>query len=194
MTKDVFSQCLDEHLAVFAMMDALRSGVARAAELIARTIRGGGKVLICGNGGSAADAQHFAAEFVGRFRKERKAWPAVALTTDTSIITAVGNDYGFHSIFARQTEALALPGDLLVAISTSGNSENVLLAVEYARSKAIKTIGLLGGDGGKIGGAVELAVTVPSKIPAHIQEAHIFILHTLCQMLEASIENGVPTL
>jgi D-sedoheptulose 7-phosphate isomerase len=191
MLDALFMQCLHEHLAVFATVDSLRTKVVQAAEWISEAIRGGGKVLICGNGGSAADAQHFAAELVGRFQVERRGWPAIALTTDTSIITAVGNDYGFHSIFQRQTEALALRGDLLVGISTSGNSENVLRAVESARSKRVRTIGLLGGVGGAIGGAVELALTVPSKITANVQEAHIFIIHVICRMVETVLCDGV---
>jgi D-sedoheptulose 7-phosphate isomerase len=194
MLQAAYSRCLEEHLAVFAQMDAMRLNVILAAEWLAATIQNGGKVLVCGNGGSAADAQHFAAELVGRFQRERGAWPAIALTTDTSIITAVGNDYGFNTVFSRQAEGLALPGDTLVGISTSGNSENVLRAVECARSKGVKTIGLLGGDGGVIAAAVDLPLTVPSRITAHIQEAHIFILHTICQMVEMTVVGAGPAL
>lgn len=184
---DLYSKCLNEHLAVFALMSGLRREVVMAAGWLAEAIRNGGKILVCGNGGSAADAQHLAAELVGRFQRERGALPAIALTTDTSIITAVGNDYGFHAIFERQTDGLALPGDVLVGISTSGNSENVLRAVECARRKQIRTVGLLGGDGGAIAAAVELALTVPSRVTAHVQEAHIFILHAICAMIETAI-------
>ncbi|MGC9197071.1 MAG: D-sedoheptulose-7-phosphate isomerase [Syntrophobacteraceae bacterium] len=194
MQEAVYSRCLEEHLAVFARLEALRRDVTQAAGWVEATIRRGGKVLVCGNGGSAADAQHFAAELVGRFQRERRAWPAIALTTDTSILTAIGNDYGFNTIFSRQTEALASAGDLLVGISTSGNSENVLRAVECARSKAVRSLGLLGGEGGAIGAAVDLALTVPSKVTAHVQEAHIFILHAICLMVESSMENSVAAI
>jgi D-sedoheptulose 7-phosphate isomerase len=189
---DIYEQFLREHMAVFARMDALRGDVVRAGQRLIETIRKGHKILICGNGGSAADAQHFAAELVGRFQKERQAWPCVALTANTSILSAIGNDYGFGNVFARQVEGLARPGDLLIGISTSGSSENVLRAVEIARSKGVGTIGLLGGDGGSICGAVDLALIIPSKITAHIQEAHIFVLHAWCGMIEAGCAESTP--
>lgn len=181
----ILRQSLLQHETVFSDILNLRKEILRAGELIAATIAGGGKILVCGNGGSAADAQHFAAELVGRFQKERKAWPAIALTTDTSILTAVANDYGFDRIFARQVEAFARPSDLLLAISTSGRSENVLKAVECARSLGACTIGLLGADGGHISKMVDLPVVVPSGITARVQEAHIFILHAWSEMIEA---------
>jgi D-sedoheptulose 7-phosphate isomerase len=184
MYDDVYALCLKEHRAVFETLGQLRSEVMLAAQWMASALGKGGKVLVCGNGGSAADAQHFAAELVGRFQKERGAWSAIALTTDTSILTAIGNDYGFEKIFSRQVEALALRGDILVGISTSGESRNVLRAVECARSKGIKTIGLLGGDGGRIKDGVDLALKVSSKITAHVQEAHIFLLHSICRIIE----------
>ncbi|MGK2906350.1 MAG: D-sedoheptulose-7-phosphate isomerase, partial [Desulfuromonadales bacterium] len=135
--------------------------------------RGGGKVLIMGNGGSAADAQHLAAEFVGRFLLERKALPAIALTTDTSILTAVGNDYGFAEVFKRQVDALAEPGDVVIGLSTSGYSVNVEKAMQAAREKGCRTIGLLGRDGGRVAALCDVALTVPALSTSHIQEAHL---------------------
>ena len=150
------------------------------------TIHSGGCAFICGNGGSAADAQHFAAELTGRFERERRAWPAVALTTDTSALTAIGNDYGFDHVFSRQLEALGRPGDLLIAISTSGNSRNVLQAVAHAKANGIATIGLLGRDGGQLAREVDHALVIPSERTARIQEMHILILHIWCEMLDAA--------
>ncbi|MGA2400177.1 MAG: SIS domain-containing protein [Syntrophobacteraceae bacterium] len=178
-----------EHLAVFSKLGAIEDGILEAGERLCETIRRGGEILVCGNGGSAADAQHFAAEPVGRFRREREAWPAIALTADTSIITAIGNDYDFNGVFARQVEGLAKQGDVLIGISTSGRSENVLRAVECARSKGVGTISLPGGDGGFIRSAADLSLAVPSTVTAHIQEAHIFILHAWCAMVETGIMN-----
>jgi D-sedoheptulose 7-phosphate isomerase len=140
-----------------------------------------------GNGGSAADAQHFAAEMVGRFLMERKALPAIALTTDTSILTAVGNDYGFDEIFTRQVEALANPGDILIGISTSGNSLNVKRALEAGKHIGVKTIGLLGRNGGEIGPIVDSNLTVPSFETPRIQEAHLIIIHILCDLIEKGL-------
>jgi D-sedoheptulose 7-phosphate isomerase len=178
---------LNEHRRVFAGLDIICGDVARAAELMVSVLTGGNKLLTCGNGGSAADAQHFAAEVVGRFERERKALPAVALTTDTSILTAVGNDYGFESIFARQMEGLGTPVDCLVGISTSGNSKNVMLAVEVAKDRGIKCIGLLGKGGGEILGKCDLAVVVPGSNTARIQEAHIFIIHFWAAWIEREL-------
>lgn len=154
---------------------------------LARSIRAGGKILFCGNGGSAADAQHLAAELVGRLRRDRRPLPAVALTTDTSILTAIGNDYGFKEIFARQVHALGLPGDVLIGISTSGNSENVLLAAQTARKQGLLTIGLLGNDGGKIAEAVDYKVLVPAKDTQRIQECHILIGHIWMEIIEQEL-------
>lgn len=145
------------------------------------------KLLICGNGGSAADAQHFAAELCGRYVKERKAFPAIALTTDTSAITAIGNDYGFDQIFSRQVEALGQPEDVLIVISTSGNSENCCRAVSTARRQNLYTIGLLGRDGGKLGSMVHEAHIVPSVTTARIQEVHEMILHFWCEVIDSLV-------
>ena len=167
--------------------DALTESIAKCAQLLTAALQAGHKILVMGNGGSAADAQHFAAEMVGRFLTERKALPAIALTTDTSILTAVGNDYGFDEIFKRQVEALARPGDILIGISTSGNSSNVLRALEAGGEIGVTTIGLLGRDGGEIGKRVDLALTVPSSVTPRIQEAQLFILHVLCDLVEKKL-------
>ena len=160
--------------------------VAQAAEKLVDCLHGGGKLLFCGNGGSAADAQHLAAELVVRLRSavERPALPALALTVDSSVLTAGGNDYGFTQVFSRQIEALGNPGDVLIAISTSGNSPNVIAAVETARQKKIFVVGFLGGSGGKLAALVDLPLTVPSHTTARIQESHILIGHILCLLIE----------
>ncbi len=158
--------------------------LGRAIDWIENALKGGNKMLICGNGGSAADAQHFAAELVVRYKKNRSALPAIALTTDTSILTAGGNDFGFETIFERQVEALGKEGDVLIAISTSGNSENVIRAVEKAKERGIKTIGLLGKGGGELKDIVDLALVAPSDNTARIQECHETIIHTICEEIE----------
>jgi D-sedoheptulose 7-phosphate isomerase len=151
---------------------------------IAERIKRGGKVLICGNGGSAADAQHIAAELVGKFKKERKPIPAIALTTDTSILTAISNDYSFSDVFRRQVEALGREGDVLIAISTSGNSENVNLAVEEAKKRKLLTVGLTGKDGGKLKSIVDYPIHVKSSSTPRIQEVHITVGHVMCDFIE----------
>ena len=143
-----------------------------------------GKILIAGNGGSAADAQHFAAEIVGRYRRERVGYPAVALTTDTSIITAWSNDYSFRTLFSRQIEALGSRGDVFVGISTSGNSKNIISAVRQAKKQSITTVCLLGNKGGSLAGLCDISIMVPSKNTPRIQEVHIIIIHTLCEMAD----------
>jgi D-sedoheptulose 7-phosphate isomerase len=165
----------------------LAGRIDACARLLAGALRDGGKVLVMGNGGSAADAQHLAAELVGRFLRERRALPAIALTTDSSILTAVGNDYGFDRIFQRQVEALAVPGDVVIGISTSGNSPNVLLALQAAREIGCTTVGLLGRDGGKIAAQVDVNLTVSSMQTPHIQEVHAIIVHILCDLVEQQL-------
>jgi D-sedoheptulose 7-phosphate isomerase len=140
-----------------------------------------------GNGGSAADAQHFVAEMVGRFKMERRGLPAVALSTDTSILTAIGNDYGFEKVFRRQIEALAVPEDVVIGISTSGNSPNVLQALELAREMGCRTVGLLGKDGGTIKNVCDLALIVPTNDTPRVQEGHITIIHIVCDLLEKTL-------
>jgi len=167
---------------------------AEAARIVAQgqdmteRLKRGCRILICGNGGSAADAQHFAAELSGRYVKERRALAGIALTTDTSALTAIGNDYGFDRVFSRQVEALGRPGDLLVGISTSGNSPNVILAVEAAKEQGMKTLGLLGRDGGKLQALCDEALVVPSPVTARIQEVHQMIYHFWCEVIDAGID------
>jgi D-sedoheptulose 7-phosphate isomerase len=178
---------LDEHNDLFSRLHEIAAEVIRAAELIVATLRTGNKILICGNGGSASDAQHFAAEIVGRFEKERRALSAISLTTDTSILTALGNDYGYDTVFSRQVEGIAVSGDVLIGISTSGNSRNVILAVESAKNRGVKSIGLLGRDGGTLAPCVDIPLIVPHSVTARIQEAHIFILHFWCALIEREL-------
>ncbi|HJW34004.1 MAG TPA: D-sedoheptulose 7-phosphate isomerase [Holophagaceae bacterium] len=157
--------------------------VAQAGDMAERLKRGC-KILVCGNGGSAADAQHLAAELSGRYVKERKALAGIALTTDTSALTAIANDYGYEFVFSRQVEALGRPGDVLIGISTSGNSPNVIKAVESAQALGMHTIGLLGKDGGKLKGLVDEALVVPSAVTARIQEVHQMVYHFWCECLD----------
>jgi D-sedoheptulose 7-phosphate isomerase len=163
--------------------------VAAAAHVLAAALKGGGKVLICGNGGSAADAQHLAAELVGTLTRDRPrpSIPAIALTTDSSILTAVANDYGVERMFARQVEALGSPGDALIAISTSGASENVLAAVEEARGRGLAVVALTGTFGGKLAPMADVAIEVPSDVTAHIQEAHLAVEQLLALLLEREL-------
>lgn len=161
--------------------------IEHCGELIFEALRNGKKVLICGNGGSAADAQHIAAEFVGRYEKERRGLPSIALTTDTSALTALANDYSFDRVFARQVEALANPGDVLIGISTSGNSPNVLAAIMAAREIGCVTIGLTGAKGKKLASLCDAAVLVPAERTARIQETHIFIGHVWCEIVDAKL-------
>ena len=178
--------------AAFAGLAALASRVAeqhaadiaRLAALYVATLRGGGTLWFAGNGGSAADAQHAAAEYVVRYGKSRRALPAVALTTDTSLLTACGNDLGFEAIFARQVEALARPGDLLVLHSTSGQSPNVVRAAEAARAKGVRVVALLGKDGGALRRVVDDSLVIPADETSHIQELHLAVEHVICAIVE----------
>ncbi|MDE1920087.1 MAG: D-sedoheptulose 7-phosphate isomerase [Candidatus Omnitrophica bacterium] len=163
------------------------SQIISASELIISTLKSGHKLFLCGNGGSAADSQHIAAEFVGRFQKERKAWPAIALTTDSSALTALGNDYSFDIVFARQLQALGQKGDCLIAISTSGNSKNVLEALRQAKASGIATIGVTGGAGGQLAGLCDIAIIAASNNTARIQESHLVIFHTICELVENTL-------
>lgn len=162
--------------------------IQAAAGMLIDAIKNGGTVFLCGNGGSAADCQHIAAELVGRFQRERNSFRAVALTTDTSIITSIGNDFGYQEIFKRQVEGLVRKGDLLIGISTSGNSVNVLQALRKARSLGAKTLGLLGSSGGKIKDECDFSIKVPSGNTANIQEMHILIGHILCDLVEKAVK------
>jgi D-sedoheptulose 7-phosphate isomerase len=171
----------------FAALGTVSPAVEEAARRLSQAIRSGGKVMFCGNGGSAADAQHLAAELMGRFLKERSPLPALALTVDTSALTAIANDYGYGEVFARQLRGLARPGDVLVGLSTSGNSENVVRAVETARELGLVSIGLTGRSGGKLRQLCDVAVCVPSDETNHIQEMHIAVGHYLCGVVEAAV-------
>lgn len=161
--------------------------ILETAHVITDSLKSGGKLMVCGNGGSAADSQHFAAEFVGRYLRERSPIAAIALTTDTSILTAVGNDYSYDDIFKKQVEALGAKNDVFVGLSTSGNSENVLRAIKVAKEKGIPTIGLVGKDGGEIAKNVDHAIIVPSKWSGRIQEGHITIIHIWCDLVESAL-------
>jgi D-sedoheptulose 7-phosphate isomerase len=167
-----------------AVADGLAGEIARAGEWIAEAYRAGGKTLLFGNGGSAADAQHIAAEWTGRLGRERAALPSIALTANTSDLTAIGNDYGFDRVFARLVEAHGREGDVAVAISTSGNSPNVLAGVEEARRRGLRSIGLLGKGGGKLRGQVDLAIVIPSDDTQRIQESHITAAHAIAELVD----------
>lgn len=184
--KDQIKSMFVEHIEVAQQSsEKLESIIAEVCKIITDCIKSGNKVLLFGNGGSAGDAQHIAAEFTGRFVKERKSLPAIALTTDTSAITAIGNDYGFERIFERQVEGLANFGDVLIGISTSGNSANVIKAIEMGNSIGCKSIGLTGCDGGQLNEICNLNIVVPSAITARIQEMHILIGHIICTAVDA---------
>jgi D-sedoheptulose 7-phosphate isomerase len=184
-----FSQHLDELIAV--LHDSIDNGtkVNAAVNTIATSLRNGGKLLLCGNGGSAAEAQHIAAEYVSSLRHEfkRKSLPAIALTTDTSFITATGNDFGFETIFERQVESLGQAGDVLIGISTSGNSANVVRAVKKAKEKAMKTIGLTGRSGGEMVALCDITLKVPSDETMRIQECHLLVEHAIADLVEAQM-------
>ncbi len=179
------SKCLDEHHAAIESVRRLEPTIHKVVALLQDTFASGGRVFACGNGGSAADAQHFASELTGRFERDRRPYPAISLTTDSSALTAVSNDYGFEHVFARQLEALARPGDVLIAMSTSGNSPNILRTLERARQLGLKTVGLLGKSGGKAAALVDHALVIEAARTSRIQEAHILILHLLCEVFES---------
>ena len=187
MNDTTFLTNLTEHMALCQQLGTLDTSVSQAIQACVQSLQKGGKLMLCGNGGSAADSQHLAAEFTGRFSKDRPPIAAVALSTDTSALTCIGNDYSFNDIFARQVQALGKAGDCLIAISTSGNSGNVLAAVAAAKSLGISTIGLLGRDGGKLKAQCDISIVVPSQVTARIQEAHILIGHSLCGAVELKL-------
>ncbi|MFZ5435620.1 MAG: D-sedoheptulose 7-phosphate isomerase [Bacillota bacterium] len=178
---------IDAHIALAAELRRLVPKIAKAAKLVAEALGDRGKVLLCGNGGSAADAQHIAGELVGRFLRERRPLPALALNTNTSTLTALGNDYGFEEVFARQVAALGRPGDVLIAISTSGKSPNVVRAASAARKKGLKVIGLTGAGGGELKELCDLCLCIPSESTPRIQEMHILIGHIICELVEAAL-------
>jgi D-sedoheptulose 7-phosphate isomerase len=161
--------------------------IIRFGEILRQTLNGGHTIFFMGNGGSAADSQHLAAEFVGRFQKERRGLPAIALTTDTSILTAVGNDYGYDAVFTRQVEALVRPGDAVVGLSTSGNSPNVLKALIAAKEKGATTVGMTGRSGGKMAAFCDLCLKVPADVTARVQEGHALVGHIVCQLVDEEV-------
>ncbi len=170
-----------------------KENIKRAVEVVSQALKRGNKLLVFGNGGSAADAQHLAGEMINRFRRERAPLPAIALTTDTSVLTAIANDYDFKQVFVKQIEALGQPGDVALGISTSGRSENVCLALKKARALGLFGIGLGGGDGGRLAEVADLTILVPSQETPRIQEAHIFFIHLLCELVEEVLfDLGTP--
>lgn len=175
---------LNEHLDLFARLEFMVPRIEQVASVISDSLAAGGKLLLVGNGGSAADAQHIAAELVGRYMRSRSGLAAIALTTDTSALTAIANDFGYEEVFSRQVEALARAGDVLLAYSTSGNSPNILKAVAAARSSGCITVALTGNGGGKLAAQVDHVFTVPSSSTPRIQEAHAFIGHALCDLVD----------
>lgn len=174
----------EEHLEVARSLPTLAADVSSAVDLVYTSLAAGGQLLVAGNGGSAADAQHIAAELTGRFLLERRPFRALALHVNTSSLTAIGNDYGYEHVFARELTAHARPGDVLLAISTSGNSANILRAIEAARQSKVAVIGMTGGTGGKMRSACDLCLCVPTKSTPRMQEMHITIGHTICEILE----------
>ena len=184
---DFVAQMLAEAARLHGESASAAGPAAAAAEAMVTALRVGGRILACGNGGSAADAQHFAAELVGRFERERAALAAIALTTDTSILTALANDYDFARVFGRQVEALGRPGDVLLGISTSGGSANVIAAFAAAKAGGLTTVALTGRDGGAVGAAADIHINVPSPSTARAQEVHRTLLHAICEIVEREL-------
>ncbi len=180
----MLNSCLDEHIEVAQKTKALLPLVEEAANICIESLKNGGKVILCGNGGSAADAQHIAAELSGRFKKERRALAGIAITTDTSALTAIGNDYGYEFVFSRQVEAIGKRGDVLIGISTSGNSKNVIKAIESAKKIGMKVITLTGKSGGEMKNLGEVNIVIPSNNTPRIQEMHIMIGHMICALID----------
>lgn len=186
-TSAIFTEAIEEHVRVIQALHSQQPVLERIAMKMSRAILDGHKILWCGNGGSAADSQHLAAELVGRFLLERRALPSIALTTDTSILTAIGNDYGYEHVFRRQVEALAAPGDVVVGLSTSGNSRNVCLALEAARTIGATTVAFTGASGGAMEPLADETLHIPSKHTPRVQEGHILCGHMLCDYVEQSV-------
>lgn len=177
---------INAHIRAFEGLD--KKSIAKGAALLVTVFSQGGKVLLCGNGGSAADAQHFAAELAGRFKKERRGLPAIAITTDSSALTAISNDYGYEQVFARQIDALAKAGDVVVIISTSGTSANAIEAVKAARKRSCAVLSLTGHKGGKLAELSDININILSSDTARIQELHIFVIHCICGMVDESFD------
>ena len=181
---EIFGRAIREHLVVVEQLHAQQPLLEQIATEMTDAILGGNKILWCGNGGSAADSQHLAAEFVGRFRRERKGLPSISLTTDTSVLTSIGNDYGYEDVFRRQVEAHCEPGDVVVGISTSGNSKNVVAALEEAKKQGAFTVAFTGEGGGRMAAVADATICVPTKDTARVQEGHILCGHMLCDWVE----------
>ena len=184
MKNAIIKEFLAHQETIAKVIETMQEPLLEASKLAVETLRNGNKILLCGNGGSAADAQHIAAELTGRYKTERRGLPGIALTTDTSALTAIGNDYGYDRVFDRQVEALAQKGDLLIGISTSGNSTNVINALKVAREMGCKTLGLTGRDGGAMNELCDINLVVPSNDTPRIQEMHILFAHTICQIID----------
>jgi D-sedoheptulose 7-phosphate isomerase len=188
---EFLTHSLDEHLkTIQALVDSQLPAIMASGNLIWNALKSGNKILLCGNGGSAADAQHIAAELVGRYELKRRAFPSIALTTDTSALTAVSNDYGYEQVFARQVEGLAVAGDVLIAISTSGKSPSIIKAADRARTLGCRTIALTGCTGEPLTAHCDLALVVPSERTSRVQEAHITIGHLWCEMVDRALAEG----
>ena len=183
-----FAQSLQEAQETFLSLGALEPAVVAVAEAVLASLKSGGKLLFCGNGGSAADSAHIATEFTCRFMGDRRPYPGIALTADGGLLTAIGNDYAFQDVFSRQVRAYGKPGDVLIALSSSGKSRNVLSAIEEARRIGLKTVVFLGKGGGFTKGAADIEILVPGTITARIQEAHKFLLHVMCELVEPGLE------
>ena len=184
----IFQQNLADAQAALALLPPLEPAVQQAAELLANALLNGNKLLACGNGGSAADASHLTTEFVVRFQAERRPYPAISFTANGGDLTACGNDYSFDEVFARQVRAFGQPGDVLFAFTTSGNSENVLLALHAAKRAGVHSVALLGRDGGRSAGIADVQLIVPHGVTARIQEAHTLLLHTICELVEVRLQ------
>ena len=182
------NRAIDDSVRTLESLKDLGREVSRATDLIEQCLRAGNKLLVCGNGGSATDASHFATELVVRFAKDRRALPAISLSSDNGILTATGNDYGFNEIFARQVAALGAPGDVLICLTTSGKSKNVLRALEEAKARKLKTIAFLGRDGGPTLGIADVDLLIKSESTARVQEAHHLLLHVLCEIIESRLD------
>lgn len=183
----IIKNSLESHLSAFKLLSGNQEKIKEIAKLFVSSLRNGGKIIFMGNGGSAADAEHLAAELVGRFKKNRKAYAAISLSSNISIITAIGNDYGFEEVFSRQVEAIARPGDIIVVISTSGESQNVIKAVMRAKQLGLKTVGFLGKKGGKLKGLVDISLLIPTENTPRIQEMHILAGHIICEIVEEEL-------
>jgi D-sedoheptulose 7-phosphate isomerase len=183
-----FERSLADTLRTLQSLDEIRPAIDRAAELVVGTLKGGGKLLMCGNGGSAAEAAHFATELVGRFSAKRRSLPAVALSSDGSLVSCIGNDFGFDQVFARQIAGLAGPGDLVVAITSSGESPNIVAALTEAKRLGVKSLALLGRGGGRAKGLATCELVIPGNRGPATQEAHLFLIHHFCELIDAAFQ------